>query len=1505
MASRRIYKWIKGLSITIACLIGLPVLLLAAVLYALTIPSVQQKAVTEAARILSERTGMEVSVGHFSVRLPADILLGDVFVGDGQNDTLAFIGSMDARLDIKALPDSIAVNALDLQNVVAHSGDLVSSVKIDGRIGRLKAGVESFNIKEFNFPITDAALEDADIAIELVDDDAPQEEPADTSSTAIVIDLQSISLKNVGFRLEPTDLELKIGKAQTSTLVDLGSMCFTVRDIDVYDTDFRIGGFALPVGRLSGDALVDIGNDVISSRSAFISIPQMKAQASLTDTRLDLVSMLVSTTAKGNYDGSDIWLDADYDIDDEIFDAQLDLGRTDVARLLNMQGSEIVVAGHVKAEGRGIDPLDPSMRADLSLQLDSCRYNNIDVSGVRLSANLLRGSVVGTIASPVHYRDSSIVASLTHDSRFSVSNFLGEFPGVSLESIMGDIEVKTPDDTLAVPVMDVSFFTDTDMSKASVEMPGFDLRADAAMHALQIPSLIPSLDSAKFTMGQLDTLLRTIPKMNVDLSVQQDNPFRNLLQKRGLDLNMLSASLHSLDSSRKLLMALKTPKLEGEYNIPELNADLDAELRHNDAGIVLDGNLKLADLVYDGKSLGDRAVVFNVRPDSNDPQHLVANATLDDIPVGLAEQFVELPEDIGIHGSIRARATVSGLPDNAVIFAAVKPVGVGAEYKPYNIPLNLGEEEITLEDNKVSLNGLRLIASNGSFAKLDGGIDLETMKLDVDIKSDSFEPVQLPQGGPFPVYGRLLASLDGSVTGPVDSLLAKVDIGILPQTDITYPIDEKNLAQVFPEGTVKVGYSLQDGLDLGGQIDIPRGKVIFSPKMYPMMPFSIDKGSCIRFNGDLDSTALDISASQAVKATYKPVGEVSRMVDFITGVKVGGTLADFAIGFYLDAPKDEEIKRELAQMEEENIEGLAAVLLATGMYASESNEAAQMEGYALSSIVQSKLNAAISNKWGNAINVDFGIAKGKHGRGVETTDYNLNLSKSFFNNRLNVMVGGGVSDNADVNRNSPSFLNNLSAEYKLDSLGRLRARIFSMKDFNNIIDGELMKSGAGVVYEKTFDSPSDSLDRSLDMKVEGNVVYRSNNQLGPDASIALSKRNLFNRGDVFTTKIRGSYYWNLNRRMQKDPVRNDTYLLGADLSLNFPYLQLGDWALKYVGQTMYRLGYLREDISGDYGMHKLYGGVDYSFRQNKYITHSLSPLSLSLVLADKVSEKLPENMSLPDLIKLFASNEFIPSIGYTFTYNNYRDKNRTVNTALDFRVKESANLISGVMAAFGRDFNEKNKTLLGVDYDQFVKFHFEIRNRFTLADRIELATRAMAGAVISYGNSVVSPLSEAYSIGGPNSIRAFSPRSLGPGNFYNENYSSQIFHTGDIKLEMNAELRFPIFWKINGAVFVDAGNVWNQRHPREYMTEEQIAAMLKAFNLTHIYDSNLNPDTFLDQIALGTGAGLRLDYEAIVIRLDLGVAIHAPFETGRSGYYNIPNFWRNGLRLNFGIGYPF
>ena len=148
-------------------------------------------------------------------------------------------------------------------------------------------------------------------------------------------------------------------------------------------------------------------------------------------------------------------------------------------------------------------------------------------------------------------------------------------------------------------------------------------------------------------------------------------------------------------------------------------------------------------------------------------------------------------------------------------------------------------------------------------------------------------------------------------------------------------------------------------------------------------------------------------------------------------------------------------------------------------------------------------------------------------------------------------------------------------------------------------------------------------------------------------------------------------------------------------------------------------------------------------------------------------------------------------------------------------------------------------------------------------------------------------LREEISVGGANSIRAFGVRSIGPGS-YNPLLSgySYINETGDVRLEANLEYRFPLVSNLNGALFVDAGNVWLLREDADRP------------------GGGIHAATFGREIALGTGFGLRYDLQFLVIRFDVGIGLHAPYNTGRSGYYNMPKFW-DSLGFHLAVGYPF
>ena len=1522
--------WKIPLALT-GVLLGIVVLLLMAVATVLYEPSVRQKVLDKGLAAANEKTDFDIDLGRLYLSpfhhspmvlyraykgeadLPIRVEIDSLFVGHRGVDTLIYARAL--RLQAKAKTSSInpslseaaqfiippiEVDTLLLDHVTFHSDSLIAAVGVDAIVGQLAVASPQISIPEGRYPLHGLRLSDADVGIDLRST-APDTLPKDTTPLLLAFELPDGELRNIHFRLTPLNMDIRTKSLSTEATVDVGANKYDARRLNVGGFAFDLNNLHIPADTIYGGACADIARNIITSRGLHVRSSEIGATADLEATKMNLNTMRAETSGEASFQGSKASLKAFYDINDEAYDATVHIDRVNLAPFLK-DSTRIVIAGDLDAKGHGINPKRP-LSSRIHLRLDKAIYEAYDLSHT-----------------------------------------------------------------------DLRFATDTATS-LTINTRGLDLAVDAPMplfplinHILPLvktvsdSAVLASLTSLQ-DLTVLDTIRRRIPPINADIALRKGSPIQFHLDSTGLEIEQIDLSLRSdslrtdiaLDaaaspfnlqrSTVNLNLALTeghtdaslladTRLTDGVMSVEGLctNASLRMDLTRDENALSGVGRLTLDSLSFNALDLGSRAIDIQVSPSLEHAHALRAEVRTEELPLTLIDGFVSLPEDIALRGAVRAAASVDGLPRKTDISAEVYPLGVSAEYKPYEIGISLGQTPIVMVHNKVDLNGLPIYGVDSTFIALNGGLDLNTMRMDVTLAADSFAPVKLPKNGPLPVYGDLATDIRGSVTGPLDSIVADVDLTLLPTTDITYPIDKKNLAQVKPHGTVNARYGTADGeLTLGGQINVDDGFVRYSPKIYPVMPFHVDSGSHIAFNGPIGQTLLNVSASQKVKADVESEGEDTRRVDFRTGVRVNGVLDSIgleSIGFFLEAPEDETITRELASVDEETREGLAATLLATGMYVGESNVAAQREGYALSSIINSRINAAMANsKIGKFIDIDVSSGQSQHAVG-KTNDMNIAISKSFLKDRLRITVGSTISDNPDVNKTQGLF-SSLTADYRFlpkstdqSNNTSLFLRLYSQRDYNNILEGELNKSGLSVQATKEWRRKElfrgDSLSRTYSLTADAGIAYRSNNSIGPDLTLKSTIKNLFGRGESFTLKGNGAYYWALRNRHPGDPKKTDTYKLGLNASLLFPYLHWGPGDHPE-GDTRYMLGYQYENIAGGYGVHKLSGSFTYFIRSpfSPYITHAFTPFSLSVVMMKAESEDLLDKAAeYPQLIKIIAGDEFVPSIGYNFIYNDYRAK-RHVNTFLDLAVKESGNLINALYCAFGKKWDDP-KMLGNITFNQFIKLSAELRNKFNLTDQVCIATRLFAGANIPLGNSLFAPLSEAFYAGGPNSLRASSPYAYGPGNFYSAKYNQNFFHAGDIKLEANFELRFPIVWKLYGAAFLDAGNVWNWYSTVDLYKAAGMEDYIKRLEIPEdLHDGIFNNPDFARQIALGTGAGLRLDIDGLVIRLDLGVGIHAPYQTFKytkegtadtsrpiKTYFNIPSAL-DALRLNFGIGYPF
>jgi outer membrane protein assembly factor BamA len=419
-----------------------------------------------------------------------------------------------------------------------------------------------------------------------------------------------------------------------------------------------------------------------------------------------------------------------------------------------------------------------------------------------------------------------------------------------------------------------------------------------------------------------------------------------------------------------------------------------------------------------------------------------------------------------------------------------------------------------------------------------------------------------------------------------------------------------------------------------------------------------------------------------------------------------------------------------------------------------------------------------------------------------------------------------------------------------------------------------------------------SMDQSIEAEFDFNITQKSNSQIGPNATILLSKRNAFGHGETFSLKLKGSYEWlTKGAQMMSEQDQINSYEAGAGVAITYPWLAfpgLSKKRFRYPTSTSFKFDFDHLNRSGYYRLLSFNAEATYAFQTSKSFIHRVTPLSLTYDRLEHTTEKFDSIAMQNRALLVSLEDQFIPAMQYVLTYNNNWDTHRRFNTWMELSFKESSNIIAGVSTLMGwRKFNDKDRKMFSTPYSQFLKLSLDLRNKYKLTDKSLLATRLYAGAMWSYGNSTFAPYSEMFYVGGANDIRAFAARAIGPGSYHDpKGHSTYLDQSGDLKLEANIEYRFHLVSNLHGALFLDAGNVW-----------------LLSEDYWHV-GGKLWDGGFFKKIALGTGFGFRYDLEFLVLRFDLGIGIHAPYDTGKSSYYNMPKFW-DSLGFHFAVGYPF
>jgi outer membrane protein insertion porin family len=486
-----------------------------------------------------------------------------------------------------------------------------------------------------------------------------------------------------------------------------------------------------------------------------------------------------------------------------------------------------------------------------------------------------------------------------------------------------------------------------------------------------------------------------------------------------------------------------------------------------------------------------------------------------------------------------------------------------------------------------------------------------------------------------------------------------------------------------------------------------------------------------------------------------------------------------------------------------------------------------------------------------------------------------------------------------------SATNYMKEKYFLNSILYNRGNLYSKRIHNNSVKQLIGLRSYKYVTARYGPSPihDNMLDvtflmnpaQKMSISAELNAVSKSNSFAGPGLKLTINSKNFFRGAELFTVNFGGQF----EKQLSGDGQGDTAYEISVDANLDIPRLM--PFKLKkrdhpYLPNANIVLG------TGLFARVSLYKfstyttGLAYSWRKNESLTHILKPIDISVTNLLEATDDFNKFLEYNPSIRKSFEEQFIIGMSYNFIINKLPPSNPSqyyFNIGMD-PAGNLVSLLSGLLGAKRQD-SDNSVTVFGQPVSQYFRIRTDMRYYFKTGKESVIATRLYTGVGVPYGNSEVMPYVKQFYAGGTNSMRAFRARSLGPGSYIPTEDQENVLvdQTGEIRLETNIEYRFPIAGFLKGALFSDIGNIW----------------LVNADTLRP--GGQFQFDTFHKQIAIGTGFGLRVDVDLMVLRLDWAFPIRKPWlpEGERWAIKEIDIFdknWRkDNLIWNISIGYPF
>lgn len=458
---------------------------------------------------------------------------------------------------------------------------------------------------------------------------------------------------------------------------------------------------------------------------------------------------------------------------------------------------------------------------------------------------------------------------------------------------------------------------------------------------------------------------------------------------------------------------------------------------------------------------------------------------------------------------------------------------------------------------------------------------------------------------------------------------------------------------------------------------------------------------------------------------------------------------------------------------------------------------------------------------------------------------------------------------------------------------------YSLIDQNNTykqLSGLKLFKNISIIYEKT---DSNRLNTNIylaplilkSFALEG-IGTNTGGDLGVEGSVSYENKNIFRGGEILNVKLKGGLQ--IQRVVGVSDNENEifgtpfnTLEFGPEISLEFPRfllpINLQKFSKRSNPKTIITSAYNFQQRP-EYARNLIQGTFGYSWTETQFKKHFITPFNISFIKLDLTDDfkKIIIAENNPFLINSY-SDHFISAIQYSFIFNN-QEFNRTKNYQFfKFNAETSGNMLSTYnrLTDAPKDEATNSYNFAGIRYAEYVKSEIDLRLYHHYHDAV-LVERLNVGVGVPYGNLDVLPFEKSYFGGGSNGIRAWPARRLGPGSLSDSllNSANQI---GELKIEANVEYRFDITKLFKGAFFVDAGNIW--------ILKEDVQRPNAEINLKRFYED----------LAIGVGFGLRLDFSFFIFRFDIATPLKDPSKDNPKKY----QMELKKTTLNLGIGYPF